>query len=77
MPPTEPEGRRLRRVSYQRTQEIVNTRYPLTKVLDVFLAIKLAQSPATKGIRVATVDPGLCYSELRRDTPLLVIPIVR
>ena len=44
-------------------------RYNLTKMLDVFLAQKIATLPAAEGIRVSSVDPGFCVSEFRVEIP--------
>jgi NAD(P)-dependent dehydrogenase (short-subunit alcohol dehydrogenase family) len=44
-------------------------RYSTTKLLDVFLARKIAQLPkvAASGVVVNSVNPSLCESDLGRD----------
>ena len=44
-------------------------RYPTTKLLDVFLARKVAQLPkvTASGVVVNSVNPSLCKSDLGRE----------
>lgn len=44
-------------------------RYPLTKLVSVFIGRQLAQLPQAKDIVVSLVCPGLCVSELNRHLP--------
>lgn len=41
--------------------------YNISKLLDVFIARKLATTPAAKNIQVTSTNPGLCKSGLRDD----------
>ncbi|KAJ7117720.1 hypothetical protein C8R44DRAFT_626852 [Mycena epipterygia] len=60
------------------TQTDVVDRYPTSKLIDHFLAQKIAKLPRAEGVVVNVVDPGLCFSELGRDLPLnAVIFVVR
>ncbi|KAJ7089881.1 hypothetical protein B0H15DRAFT_939144 [Mycena belliarum] len=50
------------------TRKNMEQRYPLTKLLNVFFVRALnARLAPTTPIVVDAVDPGYCYSELRRD----------
>ncbi|KAI5481408.1 hypothetical protein MNV49_004164 [Pseudohyphozyma bogoriensis] len=42
-------------------------RYMLTKLLNLFIARKLASLPLAADVRVSMVNPGLCASELLRE----------
>jgi len=49
------------------TNKIMGDRYPLTKLLNVFFVRALnARLPPSTPLIVNAVDPGYCYSELRR-----------
>lgn len=41
--------------------------YNISKLLDVFLARKIAALPAAKNVQVTTANPGLCKSAFRDD----------
>ncbi|KAJ6580895.1 short-chain dehydrogenase [Mycena capillaripes] len=50
------------------TDKNMATRYPLTKLLNVFFVRALnAHLPPSTPVIVNAVNPGYCYSELRRD----------
>lgn len=38
-------------------------------VLDVFMAREIAKLPVASKVTVASVNPGLCKSDLRKDMP--------
>ena len=48
-------------------------RYPDTKALDILLTQQLAKNPLLKDVVVCSVNPGLCRSELARDTISYII----
>ncbi|KAI5481407.1 NAD(P)-binding protein [Pseudohyphozyma bogoriensis] len=48
-----------------------NDRYFLTKLLDLFIARKLATLPLASDVRISVVNPGMCASELLREMPWL------
>ncbi|KAJ7151326.1 hypothetical protein C8R43DRAFT_1096691 [Mycena crocata] len=45
-------------------------RYPVSKLLNLFLAREIAKLPRAEGVVVNVVDPGLCSSDLGRDINL-------
>ncbi|KAI5476866.1 Short chain dehydrogenase atnD [Pseudohyphozyma bogoriensis] len=44
-------------------------RYQVTKLINLFIARKLATLPIASSVVISMVNPGLCVSELRREFP--------
>jgi hypothetical protein len=44
-------------------------RYPVTKLLEIFIVNKIIKLSKASGIIVSTVNPAMCHSELNRDMP--------
>lgn len=51
-------------------------RYPVTKLLDVFMVQKLARLSRASGIVVSAVNPAFCRSDLNREMGMLAGIIV-
>jgi hypothetical protein len=47
-------------------------RYPVTKLIEIFIVQKIARLSKATGIIVSTVNPGLCRTEIGRDTGIFL-----
>ncbi|KAK7055879.1 WW domain-containing oxidoreductase [Favolaschia claudopus] len=58
----------LSSAEYCKSSKIMRERYPLTKLFNVFFVRALnARLPSSTPIVVSCLNPGYCYSELRRE----------
>ena len=46
-------------------------RYPVTKLIEIFIVHKLARLSKASGIVVSAVNPAFCHSELNREASVL------
>ncbi|KAF7298638.1 Retinol dehydrogenase 12 [Mycena indigotica] len=54
----------------------IRARYPITKLLNVFFTRALAARVSPHRVVVNTVTPGMCKTELARDLPVILRPLV-
>ncbi|KAK4699718.1 hypothetical protein P7C70_g6538, partial [Phenoliferia sp. Uapishka_3] len=47
----------------------IHDRYNVTKLISLFMARKIAALPASEGVVVNCINPGLCKSDFRADLP--------
>ena len=46
-------------------------RYPVTKLIDIFMVQKLARLSRASGVVVSAVNPALCRSDINREMGML------
>lgn len=51
-------------------------RYPVTKLLEIFIVQKIAKLSKASGIIVSTVNPAMCRSDLNQDVGMFVRVII-
>jgi len=47
-------------------------RYPVTKLIEIFIVQKIASLSKASGIIVSTVNPGLCRTEIGKNTGIIL-----
>lgn len=52
-------------------------RYPVTKLIEIFIAQKIARLSKATGIIVSAVNPGMCRTEIGRDAGIVAQVISR